>query len=56
MFAEGVNEARVDVVDGDPQKQDNHVLGDGFAERISVLNRRAHVGCRHVHFWKDTRC
>lgn len=51
MFAEGVNEARVDVVDEDPQDQNDHVLDHSFGEGISVLYDHAHVCCRPVHLW-----
>ena len=34
VFAEGVNEACIDVVDGDPENHDNRILGHSFREGI----------------------
>lgn len=45
MFAEGVNEARVDEVDEDPHNHNDHVLDDGLGEGISVLYDHAHICC-----------
>lgn len=44
MFAEGVNEACIDVVDGDAENHNNHVLGHSFSEGVSVLDDHGHVG------------
>lgn len=52
MFAEGVNEANIDVVDGDPENQNNHVLGHSFSEGVSVLCNHGHAGRSHIHFAK----
>ena len=37
VFAEGVNEACIDVVDGDPENHNDHVLGHSFIEGVSIL-------------------
>ena len=37
VFAEGVNEAGIDVVDGDPDHHNNQILGHSFREGISIL-------------------
>lgn len=37
VFAEGANEAGIDVVDGDPENHDYHVLGQRFREGVSIL-------------------
>lgn len=37
MFAEGENETRIDVVDGDPHDHNNHILGQSFSEGICIL-------------------
>ena len=37
VFAEGVNEACIDVVDGDPENHNNHILDHSFSEGVSIL-------------------
>ena len=43
VFAEGVDEAGVDVVDGDPENHNNDILGHGFREGIWVPTNQCHV-------------
>lgn len=52
VLLEGVDEACIDVVDGDAENHNDHILGDGFGEGVSVLDDHGHVGRRSVHFAK----
>lgn len=52
VLLEGVDEACIDVVDGDAENDNDHILGDGFGEGVSVLDDHGHVGHRRVHFSK----
>lgn len=51
MFPEGVNEASIDVVDGDSQKNNNQILGHSLDEGVLVPNSICRVA-RYVHFVK----
>lgn len=50
----GLNEACIDVVDGDAENHNNHILGHRFREGVAILNHHGHVGRRHVHVFKTT--
>lgn len=52
VFAKGLNEACVDVVDGDAENHNDHILGHSFGEGVSILNNDGHVGRRQVHLFK----
>lgn len=52
MFAEGVDEVCIDVVDGDPQRHNNHILGHSFSEGVSILYNHGHIGAGHTRVFK----
>lgn len=49
VFAESLNEAGIDVGDGDAEDHNNHVLGHSFSQRVSVRNDHGHISRRHIH-------
>lgn len=55
VFAKGLNEACIDVVDGDAEDDNNHVLGHSFGERVSILYNHGHIGRQQAHLLKTVR-
>ncbi len=51
VFTKGLNEAYIDVVDGDAENHNNHILGHSFSEGVSILDDHSHICRRHVHLW-----
>ena len=49
VFAEGVNETCIDVVDGEAENHNNNVLGHSFGEGVSGPEDHGHVGGWRVH-------
>lgn len=43
VFAEGLNKACIDVVDGKPKNQNNNILGQSFREGVWKLTSRCHI-------------
>ena len=43
VFTKGVDEACIDVVDGDAENHNNQILGHSFSERVSILYNHGHI-------------
>lgn len=49
MSVESLNEADIDVVDGDAENHNYHILGHCFHQGVPVLYHHGYIGRRHVH-------
>lgn len=43
VLAEGANEACIDVIDGDAENHNDHILGQSFGEGVSILYVHSHI-------------
>lgn len=44
VSVKGLNEACIDVVDGDAENHNNHILSHSFREGVSILYNHGHIG------------
>lgn len=49
MSAESEEDAGIDVVDGDPDNDDDHIFSDGFRHRVPSTDEHCHIGRRQIH-------
>lgn len=55
VFAEGLNKCYIDIVDGDAENHNNHILEHSFGESVSIDYDCSLIGGRHTHLSKTKR-
>lgn len=49
LFAESLKKCYIDVVNGDAENHNNHILDHSFGESISIVYNHSFIGIRSAH-------